>query len=414
MAASLPSLWLDSMWVFVDYNKNGKMTRLELTGGSLTSHSANPPTLQSPHAGTVLKITGNDKGVWVVGDARTNSPFSATVQLFTDETNIAGACAYASGYPPVGQYVSDTEIAFTGTPMYELKLVHEGRFTVETVEAGSAFLLPCGYCMSSFTDRTGAPGIINCLAPTGLVSNITMFCNSEFTAATLTASGGSAGSGAVYEWGTGNIVGDNSLGTTVGNTYAVSPSAPTTYWVRLKGAGACSTTTTEGMTTAIWVYTEPAPVGTFAAFTDNASTYVTLTDGRDGKVYPVVKIANRWIMARSLNYQTGLTWHADADSPSTATGSNTALIGSFWCPGGSSTSATTSTLASCDVWGALYSWETAMMLDGYGIWTEVNAYGTGAANAANSQYNHGRTAHSGTGTGSRGICPPNWHVPTDY
>jgi hypothetical protein len=35
----LKTLWLDSMWVFVDYNKNGKMTRMLISGGTLTAHS---------------------------------------------------------------------------------------------------------------------------------------------------------------------------------------------------------------------------------------------------------------------------------------------------------------------------------------------------------------------------------------
>jgi uncharacterized protein (TIGR02145 family) len=118
-------------------------------------------------------------------------------------------------------------------------------------------------------------------------------------------------------------------------------------------------------------------------------------------------------MARNLNYQTGLTFQKYADSPSTATGSNTALIGHFWCPGGYSSPAAISTRASCDVWGALYSWETAMSFDGKGTWTESpSTYNTGAANSAAAKVNHGRTAN-GSGRGGRGICPPNWHVPTD-
>jgi uncharacterized protein (TIGR02145 family) len=117
-------------------------------------------------------------------------------------------------------------------------------------------------------------------------------------------------------------------------------------------------------------------------------------------------------MARNLNYQKNLTWQANADKPTTTAGQDLGLIGSFWCPGGYSSTTTTSTRESCDVWGALYSWETAMSFDGRGSWSENTTYNTGAANAANSKFNHGRTA-SGSGTGGRGICPPNWHVPTD-
>jgi uncharacterized protein (TIGR02145 family) len=162
-------------------------------------------------------------------------------------------------------------------------------------------------------------------------------------------------------------------------------------------------------------FTQPPLVSTFAAFptTYSASTFVTLMDERDGNNYTVVKIGGKWIMAQNLNYQKNLTWQANSNMPATGTGQNTALIGHFWCPGGYSSTTATSTRASCDVWGALYSWETAMSFDGLGSWSEVATYSTGAANAANSKFNHGRSA-SGSGTGGRGICPPNWHVPTDF
>jgi hypothetical protein len=176
------------------------MERLLLTGGTLTAHSANTvtPSPLSPYAGTVIKIADNDKGVWVVGDARTNAAgnfsFSATVQLYTDETNIAGACAYASSYPPVSNWLDDTKITFNGTPMYIITLTPSGGGADEIVEAGSTFLLPCSYTMSSFTDATGAPGIINCKPPTGLslTANPATICKDEST--TLTASAGGAAS----------------------------------------------------------------------------------------------------------------------------------------------------------------------------------------------------------------------------
>jgi uncharacterized protein (TIGR02145 family) len=60
-----------------------------------------------------------------------------------------------------------------------------------------------------------------------------------------------------------------------------------------------------------------------------------------------------------------------------------------------------------------------MMPDGQGTWTEEIGVGycdTVAGNRANSaecQQNYGRNS-SGTAIGGRGICPPNWHVPTDF
>jgi hypothetical protein len=139
-------LWSDTVWVFVDYNQNGVMERLPVTDASVS-------------AGTVTKTPSNDKGVWVVGDAREHTSFSATVQLLTATANLAGVCAYASNYPPVGKYLSSETVKFMGTPPYDLTL------NTGTAQAyGNYNLLP-GQALDSFTDKTGAPGIIHCLQP---------------------------------------------------------------------------------------------------------------------------------------------------------------------------------------------------------------------------------------------------------
>jgi uncharacterized protein (TIGR02145 family) len=163
-------------------------------------------------------------------------------------------------------------------------------------------------------------------------------------------------------------------------------------------------------------FTQPPVVNTFANFPADysASTFVTLTDERDGNNYTVVKMPDgKWWMAQNLNYQKGLTWQANASEPSTVSGQNTDLIGHFWCPGGyGGTDISTSTLASCDVWGALYSWETAMMVDGK--WSDDNRNSTAWADVSYSTNNSsGNTNNGGKGVGSHGICPANWHVPTD-
>jgi uncharacterized protein (TIGR02145 family) len=162
-------------------------------------------------------------------------------------------------------------------------------------------------------------------------------------------------------------------------------------------------------------FTQPPVAGTFAGFPANysAGTFVTLEDERDGNNYTVVKMPDgKWWMAQNLNYQKGLTWQANASEPSTVTGQNAALIGHFWCPGGDGSSITTSTLASCNVWGALYSWETAMMVDGK--WSDDSRTSTAWADVSTSSNTAtGNTNNGGKGAGSHGICPANWHVPTD-
>jgi hypothetical protein len=155
------SVWSDTVWVFVDYNDNGVMKRLPLTGATLTATSA-------PGIGRVKVEDNNNKGVWVVGNAKTADAgsFSAAVALYYNSaTAVAGACAYASNYPPVGKYISTTHISFTGTPMYNIVLKNAGDDTIYRA-SGSDFDIPEGYTLVSFTDTTGAPGTFSCVPPT--------------------------------------------------------------------------------------------------------------------------------------------------------------------------------------------------------------------------------------------------------
>jgi uncharacterized protein (TIGR02145 family) len=162
-------------------------------------------------------------------------------------------------------------------------------------------------------------------------------------------------------------------------------------------------------------FTQPPVVGTFANFDPDysASTFVTLTDERDCNNYTVVKIGGRWIMGQNLNYQKGLTYFNTHATPSKDIHSNPALRGGFWCP---SNSSGTISVTACDYWGALYAWETAMTLDGKDTWTYTGEFGDcyDALNSAACKQNHGRSTSDGLTSGGRGICPPNWHVPTAY
>jgi hypothetical protein len=137
----------DTVWVFVDYNDAGVMKRLPVTDASVS-------------AGTVTKTSNNDKGVWVEGNARTNDSFSAKVELFSEIKDIAGACAYASNYPPVGEYLSATEISFTGTPEYHLILEKIADGSTYTIATTGLYSIHAGEAIQSFTDKTGAPGVL--------------------------------------------------------------------------------------------------------------------------------------------------------------------------------------------------------------------------------------------------------------
>ena len=158
----MPAIWSDTVWVFVDYNKNGVMTRLPLrAGATLTAHTA------PDDVGKVIEVPGNTDGVWVVGNARSAGNFSATVKLLTAAAPAVspGACAYASNYPPVGRYTTATSVSFTGTPMYKIVLKETGGTGVLTEYSDGLYTIRSGYAIQSFTDATGAPGVFHCTMP---------------------------------------------------------------------------------------------------------------------------------------------------------------------------------------------------------------------------------------------------------
>jgi hypothetical protein len=177
--------WVDSVWVFVDYNDAGVMQRLQLTGATLTNPSWSGASITQP----------NTQGAWVAGNARSASAgsFSATVQLLTATADIAGACVYASNYPPVAEY-REGKIFFTGTPNY--KIVFEGTGGTFNGISDGTYTIVAGEIIDSFTDKTGAPGEIKCLPSTvyELAASASGFCPGDSVTFTLS----NAAAGRVY------------------------------------------------------------------------------------------------------------------------------------------------------------------------------------------------------------------------
>jgi uncharacterized protein (TIGR02145 family) len=144
----------------------------------------------------------------------------------------------------------------------------------------------------------------------------------------------------------------------------------------------------------------------------------TITDDRDKRVYKVVRMPGGQVwMAENLNYQVGLKFNTRADQANgvsfTIAGSGVPAIGSFWCPqlAGTAGSVTVSQ-NTCNVYGALYTWETAMSEDGKGEWNEdyVDEYYA----AADSKPIDDNVKHNNAQNNGRGICPSDFHVPTDF
>ena len=163
-----------------------------------------------------------------------------------------------------------------------------------------------------------------------------------------------------------------------------------------------------------------------------------ITDERDGNTYKIVKMPDdRWWMAQNLNYQQGLVQNERSDFANgeefSTTENGIQGIGSYWCndgfylpwslhylddldkiplifrpqgsppprdqiisryPGEKGSGNAVERTNTCNTYGALYTWETAMMPDGKGDWVETN-------------YSYSDNDHG------RDICPFGWHVPTD-
>jgi uncharacterized protein (TIGR02145 family) len=153
-------------------------------------------------------------------------------------------------------------------------------------------------------------------------------------------------------------------------------------------------------------------------------TMGSFEDPRDNRVYKIVKMPDGKVwFAENLNYQKDLVFNQRSDVangvPFTTTENGAPAIGSFWCPPAPGPAASTNK-NTCGVYGALYTWETAMMVDGKysdespssSTWDEswVSSsyfpYGSAPALGNNGNKNNAREG--------RGICPLGWHIPTDY
>jgi uncharacterized protein (TIGR02145 family) len=386
----MPELWSDSVWVFVDYNNAGKMERLPVTGATAS-------------AGTVIMAPNNNKGVWVIGNARTNGNFSATVQLHTATAaaDFSGACAYASNYPPVGEYTSADRITFTGTPMYDIVLKHGDGSTV-TVQSGGTFLLPCDYTLQSFTDATtGAPGIMKCIPMTGSIDFSVSLNIAKGTTASFVVSREPTvpnPASITYRW----FAPDFTPSTYAGRPFTTTAPASGTYPVTLtaQSEGYCSLVITK--TVEVLDCTAPGSTVNFVNFVpcEGATSHTVwyLTDTREygnGKTYKVKKMPDERIwMVQDLQFGncTETSYHYD-DSEGATTLTPTVA------PGYVGHCRTNGYLNA----GYSYNWAAAInntkAFDGSGE-SRFQCTGTGAG-----------TVIPNPGS-CQSICPEGWHIPT--
>jgi uncharacterized protein (TIGR02145 family) len=398
----MPALWSDTVWVFVDYNNAGKMERLPLLpGATLTETSA-------PGIGSVeYAPNNNDQGVWVAGNARTEGSFSATVKLLTEVKDVGGACVYGSNYPPVGEYKNNaTEISFTGTPMYEILLAKSGGENA-TVKSGNTFLLPCDYTLTSFTDATGAPGIMNCVPMIGNIDFIASFASKNQQVSFVVSSEPNTPNPALitYSW----SAPDFSPATYEGTTFtSTAPETPGMYSITLTAHAEdyyCDLVKVKNVE--VEDCTAPGSTVNFTEFypCSNATTgdYWFLTDERESnniQTYKVKKMADGKIwMVQDLKFgdkcdKATFSWLEGVN----LTDNVTSLMDKTYY--GDCINATNSSTPPNR--GYLYNWAAAInKLDAYyGSNSDIGCSGTSSGS-------------SGTNPGAcQGICPTNWHIPT--
>ena len=220
----------DSMWVFVDYNKAGTMTRLPVSGVTAT-----PGTAYAP----------NNKGAWVIPQSGHSS---TTVQLYTAGTfTLYGACAYATDYSPRGTYTSANVIKFQGTPKYEAVLNNAAKNPVTVSAITTPYTVPAGSYVQSYTDATGAPG--KCIPMLGNIDFSIPAYVVKGLATTFTAVHPQAPVSNVitYHWSA------PGFGATTGAGTSFNPTAPAssgTFPVTLtaRAAGHCDKTVTKNVT----------------------------------------------------------------------------------------------------------------------------------------------------------------------
>jgi uncharacterized protein (TIGR02145 family) len=388
------ALWSDTVWVFVDYNNAGVMKRLPLlSGATLTATSA-------PGVGKVIEVENNNQGVWVTGNARSASSFSATVQLLTATADLAGACAYASNYPPVGEYSSSdaTEISFTGTPMYEISLAKSGG-EVATVKSGDTFLLPCDYTLMSFTDATGAPGKLGCIPMTGNIDfSVPASVSKNMQASFVVSSEPNTPNPALitYSWSAPYFSPATYEGTTFTST---TPGMPDTYSITLTAhtEDYCDLVKTKDVD--VLDCTAPGSTVNFTAFApcSNATTgdYWYLTDTRESnnvQTYKVKLMADGRIwMVQDLKFGDKCN-KIDFNGASTATGKVTSLSDENYygdCVNLRYDASHTNR-------GYFYNWPAAM---------NNPTANTGGAFS-------GCIGTTSAASACHGICPTSWHIPT--
>lgn len=232
------------------------------TGTSLSVSPSSTTTYYARTTGTCgnLSATCAATTVVVVADpAITTQPVGGTI--CTGGSRVLSVVA-SGGTPLLTYQWYNSGGAISGATSSSFTATAASNYYCVVSASGSG----CGSAtsnMASITVNT-AP-----TAPTG-ISGTSTICAGQTT--TLTATGGSEGSGCTYQWGTGSTVGSNIIAGATSSSYTTPAlGSNTTYWVRRVGSAPCSNTT--GGVTRLITVNPNLPVSVSIAATDNPICY---------------------------------------------------------------------------------------------------------------------------------------------
>jgi hypothetical protein len=186
-----------------------------------------------------------------------------------------------------------------------------GSKTATVYHAGGVMNLVLEYYERGGDSRVSVTGNLaacTTTAPTAISGTLAVSCN---ITTTLTATGGTAGTGATYQWGTGTVGSNIIAGATTASVTVQPLAASTTYWVRRIAAAPCSNTTDAA--TAIVTNTTPVTgdPSVFGSNTWNVYGY----RGKDITLGSAAEYAGYYV-APTLGFDTTTYW-SEATSPST-------------------------------------------------------------------------------------------------
>ncbi|MEI6348300.1 MAG: T9SS type A sorting domain-containing protein [Bacteroidota bacterium] len=211
-------------------------------------------------------LRATDIGTPACFDNWAGNVHAVNVNAIPTAGSIASAQVICSGSTPA-TLTSEADGTGTGTVAYEWQTNASGSYVTIGSEIASTYAPPSLTGTTSYQRRTAATGggttcysdysspiqvSVN-TAPTSpdSISGSSIACSGAKV--TLTAAGGSVGDGAVYEWGTGDVVGSNIIGGATSSSYLTPTlSSNSKYWTRLVGTTGC-TNTTSGVTKTITI-----------------------------------------------------------------------------------------------------------------------------------------------------------------